>query len=114
MKTKRKITSLIVLLGLLSLAKAEELNSLLRQSIDQAGSFSSTEKLRMDGFTGKYKPIDETSKWKVQDNALAIAAGAGDIYTQEAFEDFDLKLEWKSRGNSGIFIRVNPSHRGAI
>ena len=116
MKTKRKITSLIVLLGLLSLAKAEELNSLTE------AEHRSGWKLLFDGKTtngwirwGSHKPIDETSKWKVQDNALAITAkGAGDIYTQEAFEDFDLKLEWKSRGNSGIFIRVDPSHRGAI
>lgn len=79
-------------------------------------------KLLFDGKTtegwlrwGSHKPIDATSKWKVQDGALAISAkGAGDIYTQQAYENYDLQLEWKSRGNSGIFIRVDPSHRGAI
>ena len=64
---------------------------------------------------GAHKPLDDTSKWKVKDGALSITAkGAGDIYTRDAFENYELWMEWKSRGNSGILFRVDPSHRGAI
>ncbi len=79
-------------------------------------------KLLFDGKTtdgwirwGSHKPLEETSKWKVKEGTLAITAkGAGDIYTLEAFQNYDLKLQWKTRGNSGVFIRVDPSHKGAI
>ena len=64
---------------------------------------------------GSHKPLDETSKWKVKDGALAITGkGAGDIYTSEAFENYQLEMEWMSKGNSGILFRVDPSHKGAI
>jgi len=54
--------------------------------------------------------------WKVTDGTLHLEPGkglsAGDIVTDESFEDFDLKLEWKisKNGNSGIifFIQDEP------
>ena len=64
---------------------------------------------------GSHKPLDEKSKWQVIDNSLSLTGkGGGDIYTKEAFENYELVLEWKSQGNSGIFVRVDPSHKGAI
>ncbi|MBT3470718.1 MAG: DUF1080 domain-containing protein, partial [Opitutae bacterium] len=64
---------------------------------------------------GSHKPLDKTSKWKVKDGALTITGkGAGDIYTKEAFENYELEMEWMSKGNSGILFRVDPSHKGAI
>lgn len=55
--------------------------------------------------------------WKVENGVLHLNAGkglsAGDLVTDESFDDFDLKLEWKisKNGNSGIifFIQDNPS-----
>lgn len=55
--------------------------------------------------------------WKVEDGALHLDASAkkdwqtsegGDIVTEESFEDFHLKLDWKiaQNGNSGIIIYV--------
>jgi len=53
--------------------------------------------------------------WKAVDGSLALVKpGGGDIYTRRSFENFDLRLEWKSKGNSGIFLRVNPEVDGPI
>jgi hypothetical protein len=54
--------------------------------------------------------------WKVEDGSIHLDAGkdlsAGDIVTDESFNDFDLKLEWKisKNGNSGVifFIQDDP------
>jgi cytochrome c553 len=59
------------------------------------------------------KPL-ELDKWVVEDEALTLNKGGGDIYTGEAFENFELVMEWKTSGNSGIMIRVNPEAGGAI
>lgn len=53
-------------------------------------------------------------KWSVENGALTLQPGGGDIYTADAFENFELSLEWKTTGNSGILIRVNPRAGGAI
>jgi hypothetical protein len=55
--------------------------------------------------------------WKVENGVLHLApskgVNAGDLITDESFDDFDLKLEWKisQNGNSGIlfFIQDNPT-----
>jgi hypothetical protein len=59
------------------------------------------------------KPL-KLEKWVVEDGALTLTRGGGDIYTTEAFENFDFSLEWKTTGNSGILIRVDPAAGGAI
>lgn len=59
------------------------------------------------------KPL-ELGKWVVEDGALTLNQGGGDIYTDEAFENFELSIEWKTTGNSGVLIRVNPEAGGAI
>jgi hypothetical protein len=60
------------------------------------------------------KPLEE-GKWKVEGGALVLTGkGAGDIYTAEAFENFELSVEWKTTGNSGILIRVDPEYNGQI
>ncbi len=47
--------------------------------------------------------------WVVQDGAMVREKGAGDIWTKERFGNFVLDLEFKTEGNSGIFIRTgNP------
>lgn len=50
--------------------------------------------------------------WVVVDGAMTLdrgKGGGGDIWTKERFGDFVLDLEFKTEGNSGIFIRTdNP------
>lgn len=65
------------------------------------------------------------SAWKVADGTLYLdpkakgpkGEGGGDIISEEAFENFHLKLEWKldSAGNSGVIIQAieDPKYRYA-
>lgn len=55
------------------------------------------------------------AKWEVKDGALTVVKGTGTIKTKQAFEDFQLHIEWRTpakvlgsgqgRGNSGIFLQ---------
>ena len=54
-------------------------------------------------------------KWTVQDGAMTVAGGTGDIQCKQQFEDFQLHIEFRTpavvdgtgqgRGNSGIFMQ---------
>lgn len=53
-------------------------------------------------------------KWKVENGALTVVRGAGNITSKDKFGDFQLHIEWRTpsevkgegqgRGNSGIFL----------
>ena len=60
--------------------------------------------------TGWQDKNGEPSKWKVEDGAMMRKdKKAGDIWTKDRFGDFVLTLEFKTEGNSGVFIRTdNP------
>jgi hypothetical protein len=47
------------------------------------------------------------SKWAVEDGALTGQRGTGDIWTKARFGNFVLELEFKTTGNSGVFIRTD-------
>jgi len=66
----------------------------------------------------KYGGTPVGQAWKVQDSSLYLDArkkdnwqieGGGDIVTDEVFEDFHLKLDWKiaRNGNSGIILYIH-------
>ena len=60
------------------------------------------------------KPLED-GKWTVQDGTLHFTGrGGGDIYTAESFEHFELSIEWKTKGNSGVLFRVEPEYSGKI
>ncbi len=60
------------------------------------------------------KPL-ESGAWMVKDGALTLTGkGGGDIYTAEPCENYEFTVEWKTTGNSGILIRVDPSASGPI
>ncbi len=56
-----------------------------------------------------------TAEWSVDDGAMTVVPGAGDIVTQETFNDFQLHLEFclplmadakgQARANSGVFLQ---------
>ncbi len=47
--------------------------------------------------------------WAIVEGAMVRQGPAGDIWTKERFANFVLELEFKTEGNSGIFIRTgNP------
>jgi hypothetical protein len=101
------------------------LSSLIALSILVGGPVKKTEKTienkkgwisLFDGKTTKgwhsYGKNAAGDAWKVDDGVLHLDAGkglnAGDIVTDESFDDFDLKLEWKisKNGNSGIIFYI--------
>jgi hypothetical protein len=45
--------------------------------------------------------------WVIEDGALVRKSKAGDIWTKQRFGDFVLQLEFKTKGNSGVFIRTD-------
>lgn len=55
------------------------------------------------------------AQWTVKDGVFTVKKGTGDIFTKEAFQDFQLHIEWsvpagitgesQARGNSGIFLQ---------
>ncbi|MCH8806133.1 MAG: DUF1080 domain-containing protein [Planctomycetes bacterium] len=51
--------------------------------------------------------------WEVYKGCLVRVGGGGDIITEEQFDNFELKLEWRISvgGNSGIFFRVSEQYR---
>src|SRR5687768_5477480 len=51
------------------------------------------------------KPLG--SGWVVEEGVLVRKTASGDIWTKERFGDFVLDLEFKTQGNSGIFIRTD-------
>lgn len=54
---------------------------------------------------------DPGKGWEVKDGALCRTGKAGDIWSKERFGDFTLELEFKTEGNSGVFIRTdNPKN----
>ena len=75
-------------------------------------------RLLFDGKTTKgwhtYNRDTVSSNWKVMDGALVMDATAkgpqnrGDIITNDAFENYELSVEWKisEAGNSGIIFNV--------
>ena len=77
-------------------------------------------KLLFDGTTKNgwhvFNNKTDGSAWKVADGVFYLdpkakgpkGEGGGDIITEEAFENFHLKLEWKidSAGNSGVIIQA--------
>jgi hypothetical protein len=64
----------------------------------------------------KWKSRDGSdAKWKVEDGAITVVKGTGDITTRQKFGDYQLHIEWKvpediqgqsqARGNSGVFLQ---------
>lgn len=69
-----------------------------------------------DGKTTKgwhtYGKSTVTKSWKVEDGTIHLDSKekiGGDLVTDEEFENYDLKLEWKvsQNGNSGIIFNVH-------
>ncbi len=69
-------------------------------------------RLLFDGKTTKgwrgFKKDAAPSAWKAIDECLTVTGQAGDLITDDEFDNFELSLEWKVApgGNSGIIYRV--------
>ena len=49
------------------------------------------------------------SNWSVNDGTLVLTEPGGEdlVYVTEQFEDFELSIDWKTEGNSGVFVRMS-------
>ena len=54
--------------------------------------------------TADGKPV--AKGWVVKDGAMVRESAGGDIWTKDQFGDFVLSLEFKTQGNSGVFVRT--------
>src|SRR5690242_8651421 len=117
-----KLSSILAISSLILLSQSctssKSLDNSLTQKEEKAGW-----KLLFDGKTtnGWHTYLQDTvgSKWQVKDGAITFVpaqgrAGGGDIVTNEEFENFDFRLEWKvvKGSNSGIIfdIQENPKY----
>lgn len=52
---------------------------------------------------------DTVSNWSTEDGALVLTEPGGEdlVYIKEQFEDFELSVDWKTEGNSGVFVRMS-------
>ncbi|MDB6078378.1 MAG: glycosyl hydrolase [Akkermansiaceae bacterium] len=56
-----------------------------------------------------YRETAPRPQWQVLDGAIVLTEdGGGDLVTEEKFDDFDLRFDWKisEHGNSGVMWRV--------
>ncbi len=69
-----------------------------------------------------YLKTDVTDRWKVQDGVLFLDTanaggrqGSGDLVTNEEYDNFHLKLDWKiaKNGNSGVifYVKEDPQYQ---
>ena len=110
----KKILTLIALIGLVCNASFAQKNSL--SAAEKADGWY----LLFDGKTTNgwhiYNEGDVASAWIVADEELYCNPDTfdvvhGDLVTDEIYENFDLKFEWKitTGGNSGVFYNVTES-----
>jgi hypothetical protein len=94
------------------LSAAEETPNTLTPEEKQAGW-----KLLFDGKTTEgwrnFRKKKISDGWKVVDGALTRVGKAGDIVTQDQFDNFELSLEYKisSGGNSGVMFHVTEKEK---
>jgi hypothetical protein len=121
----KKITLKIIALSLVFLACEQKPNN-DQVIIDDSEFDTPVEEWEtlFDGktFTGwtKYGGAEVGKAWKIQDGAIYLDAtnkdgwqvgDGGDIVTNEEFDNYHLKLEWKiaKNGNSGVIFYVHQS-----
>ena len=83
-------------------------------SLDSCPNAPAEEIALFDGKTlkGWQTKSGEPPKWVVEEGAMVRKKkGTGDIWTKKRFGDFKLSLEFKTEGNSGVFIRTDDPAR---
>jgi len=114
----KKTAIFIALLLSVSAITAQEPNTISKKEKKEGW------KLLFDGKTAKgwhtYLRDTVGSKWQVTNGALVFDPsqpknGGGDIVTNEAYENFELRLEWKisKGGNSGIIFDIQEDPKYA-
>ena len=82
---------------------------------DETGFVALFDGTSLTGWHLYQKPGAPVTGWAVMDGVITRTAAGGDLISDRAFGDFDLRFEWKiSRGgNSGVFYRAGEDQEAA-
>ncbi len=49
--------------------------------------------------------------WVIEEGAMTLTKGGGDLLTKKQYQNFELQIDWKisSKGNSGIFVLADET-----
>jgi hypothetical protein len=100
----KRIPIIVLALGLLAVSNMKEAGA----APAEKGWVTLFDGKNLEGWTdvAGQKP---SAGWVIEDGALVRKTKAGDIWTKKRYGDFVLELEFKTTGNSGVFIRTgNP------
>jgi hypothetical protein len=58
-----------------------------------------------------FKSETLSPKWTIDNGAMLLTKGGGDILTKKVYRNFDLQIDWKisTKGNSGIFVLADET-----
>ncbi|MBB1396463.1 DUF1080 domain-containing protein [Pseudoalteromonas sp. SG44-8] len=58
-----------------------------------------------------FKSETLSPKWTIDNGAMSLTKGGGDILTKKVYRNFDLQIDWKisTKGNSGIFVLADET-----
>ncbi|MDF1842837.1 MAG: DUF1080 domain-containing protein [Rubripirellula sp.] len=102
------LLSWCIALGLSTQVIAEVAVNSLTQSEEKSGWRVLFDGKTTDGWRN-YKKTEVSDGWQIADGALTrVSKGAGDLITDEQFDNFELSLEYKisKGGNSGVMFHV--------
>lgn len=106
----KSLKALTIMLTVSSCALANAADNQLTPQEQQAGW-----QLLFDGKDmSKWRNFKSDSinpAWIIEDNAMTLTKGGGDILTKKQYKNFELQIEWKisTKGNSGIFVLADEA-----
>jgi hypothetical protein len=110
---RRNLLVLLLLLPLSALAMAAETHNQLTADEQAAGWQLLFDGESLDPWRTYQKPAPNL-QWQAVDGELVLTrGGGGDLFSKEAWANFELRLEWKisEGGNSGIFFLADEANR---
>lgn len=110
-QTCRTLYTLLLLVGLTSVTLAEVPLNALTEAEKRSGWTMIFDGKTTDGWRN-YKKDGISDGWAVKDGALVrTGRGAGDIITNEQYDNFELALEYRisKGGNSGVMFHVQET-----
>ena len=106
----KSLSALSIALAFTSTAFAKNIDNQLSKEEQSAGW-----QLLFDGkdmsHWRNFKSETLSPKWTIDNGAMLLTKGGGDILTKKAYRNFDLQIDWKisTKGNSGIFVLADET-----
>lgn len=106
----KSLKALTLMLTVSSCALANAADNQLTQQEKQAGW-----QLLFDGKDmsqwRNFKSESLNPAWVIEDGAMTLTKGGGDLLTKKQYQNFELQIDWKisTKGNSGIFVLADET-----